>query len=240
LILGENIFPLFQPIYDIHNKKIIKYECLARGRVDGKVIAPYKFLNAAERLELTTNITRMMVEKSFEFFQYNTYKFSINVTGADLLDTRFTDFLNLKIKRYEIDPTRVTFEILENVTTYSSTNTILESLDEIKSLGFKLAIDDFGVENSNFSRLLEIDLDYIKIDGLFIKNILVSEKDKKIVLAIVGLAKTLGVETIAEFVETKEVLDVLRECGVDHAQGYYIGKPKEYLLDEKQESSIEI
>lgn len=240
LILGESIFPLFQPIYDIYQKKIIKYECLARGRVEGKIIAPYKFLNAAERLELTTNITRTMIDKSFAFFKYNRFSFSINLTGADLLDARFIEFLELKLKRHNMDPTRVTFEILESVTTYSSTSVMLESLKKIKHLGFKLAIDDFGVENSNFSRLLEIELDFIKIDGLFIKNIAINEKDKKIVLAIVGLAKNLGVETIAEFVETKEVLEVLRECGVDHAQGYFIGKPQEYLLDEDQELKVEI
>jgi len=93
-----------------------------------------------------------------------------------------------------------------------------------------LAIDDFGVENSNFSRLLEIDLDFIKIDGLFIKNILVSERDAKVVKSIVGLAQNLGVETIAEYVENEEIFKVLEACGVDYVQGYHIGKPEEFLL----------
>ena len=131
-----------------------------------------------------------------------------------------------------MDPNRVVFEILENITTYNSGNIVLESLNSIKAFGCKLAIDDFGVENSNFARLLEIDLDFIKIDGLFIKNILVSEKDKKVVMAIVGLAQTLGVETIAEFVENEEIFNLLEECGVDYAQGYHIGKPEDYLLHE--------
>ena len=99
-------------------------------------------------------------------------------------------------------------------------------------------LDDFGVENSNFSRLLEIDLDLIKIDGLFIKNIHISEKDKKVVQAIVGLARTLGVETVAEFVENEEVLKTLIECGVDYAQGYYIGKPEKYLLEELELTTV--
>jgi len=230
LIISESIRPFFQPIYDMKQKKIMKYECLARGVIDGKLIAPYKFLNAAERLDLTKNITRIMVDKSFAFFKDSDYSFSINLTGADLLDQNFIGYLEIKLKRYEIDPSRVVFEILENITTYSSGNVVLESLNSIKACGCKLAIDDFGVENSNFARLLEIDLDFIKIDGLFIKNILVSEKDKKVVMAIVGLAQTLGVETIAEFVENKEIFDVLEECGVDYAQGYHIGKPEDYLL----------
>jgi EAL domain-containing protein (putative c-di-GMP-specific phosphodiesterase class I)/GGDEF domain-containing protein len=230
LILSESIRPYFQPIYDIKQKKVIKYECLARGMINGKAIAPYKFLNAAERLDLTKNITRVMIDKSFAFFKDNDYSFSINLTGADLLDPNFINYLGIKLKRYAMDPSRVVFEILENITTYSSGNIVLESLTSIKAFGCKLAIDDFGVENSNFARLLEIDMDFIKIDGLFIKNILVSEKDKKIVMAIVGLAETLGVETIAEFVENEEIFNLLEECGVDYAQGYHIGKPEDCLL----------
>ena len=230
LILSESIRPFFQPIYNIKDKKIEKYECLARGIINGKVIAPYKFLNAAERLDLTKNITRVMIDKSFSFFKGNDYSFSINLSGADLLDPNFVSFLEMKLKRYKIDPSRVVFEVLENITTYNSGNVVIEALRNIKAFGCKLAIDDFGVENSNFSRLLEIDMDFIKIDGLFIKNILVSEKDAKVVKSIVGLAQNLGVETIAEYVENEEILKVLEACGVDYVQGYHIGRPEEYLL----------
>ncbi len=229
LILSESIRPFFQPIYNIKTKKIEKYECLARGMINDKVIAPYKFLNAAERLDLTKNITRVMIDKSFSFFKDNNYSFSVNLSGADLLDPNFINYLEIKLNRYKMDPTRVVFEVLENITTYSSGKVVLGTLNSIKELGCKLAIDDFGVENSNFSRLLEIDLDFIKIDGLFIKNILASEKDKKVVRSIVGLAETLGVETIAEFVENEEIFNVLETCGVNYAQGYHIGKPQDYL-----------
>jgi EAL domain-containing protein (putative c-di-GMP-specific phosphodiesterase class I) len=232
LILSESIRPFFQPIYNMHDKKIEKYECLARGIINEKVIAPYKFLNAAERLDLTKNITRAMIDKSFSFFKDNDYSFSINLSGADLLDPNFISFLDIKLKRYKIDPSRVVFEVLENITTYSSGNVVIEALHSIKAFGCKLAIDDFGVENSNFSRLLEIDMDFIKIDGLFIKNILVSEKDIKVVKSIVGLAQNLGVKTIAEYVENEEIFKVLESCGVDYVQGYHIGKPEEYLLVE--------
>lgn len=230
LILSESIRPYFQPIYNMKTKKIEKYECLARGMINDIVIAPYKFLNAAERLDLTKNITRVMIDKSFSFFKDNQYSFSINLSGADLLDSNFINYLEIKLNRYKLDPSRVVFEVLENITTYSSRNIVLDTLKSIKELGCKLAIDDFGVENSNFSRLLEIDLDFIKIDGLFIKNILLSEKDKKVVKAIVGLAETLGVETIAEFVENEEIFNVLEACGVNYAQGYYIGKPEDHLV----------
>ena len=232
LILDEKIYPVFQPIYDISRQSIVKYECLARGDLHGEMMLPCQFLAGAKRLGLTTNITHIMINKCFVFFKDNTMEFSINITEPDLLNPNFINFLDIKLKRYNMDPSRVTFEVLENITTHNQSNSVLDALHSLKQRGCKIAIDDFGVENSNFSRLLEIDLDLIKIDGLFIKNIHISEKDKKVVQAIVGLARTLGVETVAEFVENEEVLKTLIECGVDYAQGYYIGKPEKYLLEE--------
>ena len=229
LILEERITPFYQAIYDIKNDEIIKYECLVRGIDKNEIIPPYRFLEAADRLGLTTNITRLMIDRCFLYFNNSQHKFSINITGSDLLDSSFLDFLKIKLKHYNIRPENVTFEILENITTHSSSSVVLDSLGKIKKLGCQIAIDDFGVENSNFSRLLEIDLDYIKIDGLFIKNIHKNEKDQKVVNAMVSLAKTLNVKTVAEFVETREVLEVLKECNVDYAQGYLIGKPQKEI-----------
>lgn len=230
IILNEDIYPVFQPIYDINQEKIVKYECLARGELDGEELLPYRFLESAARLGLTKNITHLMLEKCFNFFEDNEVHFSINITGSDLLNEHFINILEIKLRRYKIDPSRVTFEVLENITTHSS-RTVLNTLQKIKELGCQIAIDDFGVEHSNFSRLLEIDLDLIKIDGLFIKNIQNSEKDKKVVQAMVGLARTLGVKTVAEYVENVEILKILKECGIDYAQGYYIGKPEKALID---------
>ncbi|WP_457746607.1 EAL domain-containing protein [Sulfurimonas sp.] len=229
MIISNNIEPYFQPIYNIEKNVIDKFEVLARGFYNGNVIAPINFLESAKRLGLITTITKMMINKSFAFFQQNDYQFSINITDRDLVEDYLQDFLEKKLKKYSIDPQRLTLEILENVTISLDHEEITERLARIKDLGIKIAVDDFGVENSNFSRLVELDFDYIKLDGLFIKNLDVNSKDIIVVKAIVQLAKALNIQTVAEFVENETIYKIVKECGVDYAQGYHIGKPSSSL-----------
>ena len=127
--------------------------------------------------------------------------------------------------QFALDPKRVTFEILENITVAKNSRRITQELNRLQMMGFKIAIDDFGIENSNFSRLLEINLDFIKIDVIFIKNLKNNERNRTITRAIVNLAKTLGIQTVAEFVEDAEVYGIVKQCGIDFAQGYHVGRP---------------
>lgn len=230
LLKDEAIEPYYQPIADTNTGEILKYEVLARGNYEGELLSPYFFLEPAEKLGLVSSITRMIVKKSFAYFQDKETKFSINITQRDLLDKYLIVFLEEKLNLFKIDPRRVTFEILENVTVGEQHELIIKQLNALKSMGFEIAIDDFGIENSNFSRLLEIDFDYIKLDGMYIKGLKESKKDRVIVSAIVSLAKTLNIKTIAEYVEDEEILEIIKECGVDMAQGYLIGKPKFTVL----------
>lgn len=171
-----------------------------------------------------------MINKSFAFFQDKTHQFSINITERDLLESYLVDFLNEKMATYNISADRVTFEILENITLVKNNAKITEQLNGLRAMGFKIAIDDFGIENSNFSRLLEINLDFIKIDGVFIRNLKENARNRTITKAIVNLSKTLGIKTIAEFVEDEDIYNIIKECGIDYAQGYYIGKPEAVLI----------
>jgi len=230
LILEEKIFPYFQPIKDIAKDEVLKYEVLARGILDGQLYLPYQFIHAGEQLGLITAITRRIINKSFEFFQGKSYTFSINITERDLIEGYLPKFLEEKLKFYEINPTRVTFEILEHITISQSTSEITEQLSILKEMGFSLAVDDFGVENSNFSRLLDTHVDYLKIDGKFIRDLEVNMQHRMVTKAIVNLAKTLEIKTVAEFVENENVYNMVKECGVDYAQGYYLGKPKSNVL----------
>jgi len=230
LILDDKIEPYFQPIQDTETGEIFKYEVLARGVLGDRIIAPIFFITPAEKLGLITSITRIMINKSFEFFQDKTHQFSINITERDLLENYMVDFLNEKMMTYNISPSRVTFEILENITLIKNNGKITEQLNILRAMGFKIAIDDFGIENSNFSRLLEINLDFIKIDGVFIKNLKENARNRTITRAIVNLSKTLGIKTIAEFVEDEEIYNIIKDCGIDYAQGYYIGKPEPTLI----------
>ncbi len=231
MIEKDNIEPYYQPIFDFETNSVTKYEVLARGLYNNKIIAPIYFLESAQRLGLITSLTRIIINKSFAFFEHNNYDFSINLTERDFLEGYLCEFLQLKLAQYNISASRVTFEVLESVTTANENHQIIDKLMAMKHMGFKVAIDDFGIESSNFSRLIEIDFDYIKIDGIFIQNLDNNTKDKMIVKAIVNLANTLGIKTVAEFVKNKKVLDIVKECGVTSAQGYYIGKPEKNLLE---------
>lgn len=229
LIENESFVPYYQAIKDIKNDKIYKYEVLARGIYHDKVIPPISFLDAARRLGVLTTITRIMINKSFLFFEKNDMEFSINITEQDLGEGYLLPFLKMKLKKHGIKASRVTFEILENINLDKSDNRIDQALIEIRKLGCKIAIDDFGVENSNFLRLLELDFDILKLDGIFIKDLLTSEKSQRIVEAVVSLAQTLGIHTVAEYVENEEIYQLLEKLGVDFAQGYYINKPQEKI-----------
>ena len=231
LIMQEQIEPYFQPIQDLKTGAIVKYEALARGFYEGEVISPYFFVGQAEKLGLSTALTRLMINKTFAFFTDKTQEFSINLTERDLLEGYLIRFLKQKMQQYNIAPERITFEILENITVAKNSKRITQKLNRLREMGFQIAVDDFGIENSNFSRLLEINIDYIKIDGIFIRDLKDNEKNRTITRAIVNLAKTLGIKTVAEYVEDEEIYELIKECGIDYAQGYYVGKPEPQLLD---------
>jgi len=230
LVLNDAIEPYFQPIKDVKTGEIRKYEALARGILNDKIITPFFFIKPAEKLGLSTAITRTMINKSFAFMSDKTEEFSINLTERDLLEGYLRKYLDEKMALYGISAQRVTFEILENITVVKNSNKITKELNHLREIGFKVAVDDFGIENSNFSRLLEINLDFIKIDGIFIKGLKTNNKNRTITKAIVNLAKTLNIKTVAEFVEDEDIYEIISECGIDYAQGYLIGKPEPELL----------
>lgn len=230
MIKNNKIKAFYQPIMDIKTGEIVKYEVLARGNYNGKDYSPEYFIGSAESLGFIDSITRIMINNSFKLFSGTDMEFSVNLTTRDLLDEYFISFLEDKIALYDIKISQVTMEVLENITIGKRQTKIIKMLKKLKSMGFKIAIDDFGVENSNFSRLLEIKFDFIKFDAIFIKNIHRNKNDRTIVTAIVNMAKSLGIKTVAEYVESKEILDVLDKTGIDLAQGYFIGEPQPYLL----------
>jgi len=229
MIKANKIEAYYQPIIDVKSGKIVKYEVLARGEYNGEMYSPYYFIGAAEKLGIVDSITRIIVNKSFAYCSDKDVTISINITQRDLLDEYLIVFFEEKLRKYNMKAQNVTLEILENITIGRNQEKILKRLAELKEMGFKIAIDDFGVANSNFSRLLELKFDFIKLDAVFIKDIPYSQNDRTIVSAIVSMAKSLGIQTIAEYVESEEILDVLKNNGVDMAQGYLIGKPKAYI-----------
>lgn len=227
-ITNDNITPHFQPIYNVSTKKIEKYESLARiVHNDGEVIAPYRFLDIAIKSKLYPSITRNIIRKSFEFFKDKDYDFSINISINDVINAHTADFIIKSLQDFE-KPEQVVFEILESdkIGNYEE---LKEFITKVKSFGCKIAIDDFGSGYSNFSHILELDVDYIKIDASLVKKVATDQNAKKITKTIIKFAANLEIQTIAEFVEDKESLELLEAMGVDFVQGYYIGKPESGL-----------
>jgi len=225
----ENIVAYFQPIINNKTQKIEKYECLARIHDDDEVISPFLFLKAAHDSGNLSYVTRSLIAQSFKKFHNTEYEFSINITSDDL-QLEYLELLLVKnAQKYKIDPSRVVLELLEDITTLDN-QVILNQLDHLRALGFKIAIDDFGAESSNLSRLLEIDPDYIKIDGAFIKNILEDKKSQVIVDAVIMICRANGIKIIAEYIHNEDVQNKIVSLGIDYSQGYYFGAPQPELL----------
>ena len=218
----------FQPIYHFKTKRIEKYEALVRIQEKESIIPPFKFLDAAKQLHLLPHLTIQMIEQTFQILQGRSIECSINVTTQDLEDDTVIEHLQMACKRYDIDPSRVVLEILEDEDIYQ----FIPKIQALKADGFKIAIDDFGVGYSNFQKLQQLDANYIKIDGSLVKNIATNPHDLNIIDSIVTYAKTIGAKTIAEFVADEMIFTLLEKAGVDYAQGYYIAPPSSKLLTE--------
>ena len=222
--------PYFQGIYNNEQNQITKYEALVRIKGDnGKIISPFEFLDVAKLSGLLPQLTRRMIEKTFAFMEDKSCDFSINITEDDLNSHYLLEFLQEKAKEYNIVPYRVTIEILEGISAKGQKNNIAQ-LKELKRHGYKLAIDDFGAEYSNFERVLALDVDYLKIDARYIKNIDKDKKSYEIVKAIVNFASNMYISTIAEFVHNEAVQKIVKELGITYSQGYYFSEPDDKLL----------
>jgi diguanylate cyclase (GGDEF)-like protein len=225
----EQLVTYYQPIVNNKTKKIEKYECLIRIFDDGIITPPIRFMEASRLTGTLTLITKSVIEQSFKQFSNTDYEFSINITSTDLHLDYLEEQLLKCSKKYGINPSKVSLEMLEDINTLN-TPEILAQLNSLRYHGFKISIDDFGSESSNFSRLLEFSPDYIKIDGSFIKNILTDKKSLVIVEAVVLLCKKSNIKLIAEFVHSADVQAKVEELGVDYSQGYHFGEPREYLV----------
>jgi len=225
----NDVVPYFQPIVDNKTQTIHKFECLARIEHQGEIYSPFHFIDIAQMIGLLPNITRIMIDKSFQMFQNNDYTFSINITEIDLNDNYLQDYLREKLQEYNIAPSRVILEVLEGISTSGVANS-LEQLKNLQEMGFSIAIDDFGAQNSNFERVNSMNVDFIKIDGSFVKNIDHDAKSYSIVKTITEFSKSIGAEVIAEFVHNEAVQKKVEELGIEYTQGYYFGEPKKELV----------
>ncbi len=222
--------PWFQSIMSLEDNAIHHCEALARMKdEENNILAPNVFIDTAEKFGLIGAIDRQITEKvmlaQVELSrQGNSLTFSMNLSGKDLGDEELLSFIQSKIAETGVDPNHLIFEITETAAVHDLDSAI-RFINALREMGCHFALDDFGVGFTSFIYLKEMQVDYIKIDGSFIRNLHKSPNDQLFVKAITDVASGMGIKTIAEFVEYEETLNILREFGVDYAQGYLIGKP---------------
>jgi diguanylate cyclase (GGDEF)-like protein/PAS domain S-box-containing protein len=235
--LREDRFLLyFQPVLEIRTNTINHYEVLLRMRDHkGRIISPDQFIPVAERSGLIHAIDHLVLRKAITkqaklWSQGCKLTFSINLSGRVVDDPDLLPILEDLLKTTGADPSSLMFEVTE---TAAVANMIAAEsfMREIKAYGCRFALDDFGVGFSSFFYLKRLPVDYVKIDGVFIRQLAKNHQDRVFVKALSDITKGLGKKAVAEFVEDAETLALLREYGVEYAQGYYIGQPAPYLVE---------
>ncbi len=231
----------FQPIIAIghgcadagrpHHSEIL----LAIQDDEGRFVSPQEFVVAAEHFHKMPVIDRLVVREVMSWLREHpdlvaqTGSLAINLSGCSLNDTSFRQFLLEELRRSEIPAEQIGFEVTET-TGVESLGEAADFIEEIRRLGHHFALDDFGSGMSSYGYLRRLPVDFLKIDGVFVKDIDKNPEDCAIVRSITEIGHFMGKQIIAEYVENEAILERLREIGVDFAQGYHTGRPR--LLSE--------
>jgi EAL domain-containing protein (putative c-di-GMP-specific phosphodiesterase class I) len=239
--LKENRFILFgQPILPLRDEPGLsqKLEVLLRMiDEEDKMIPPSEFIPAAERYNMMAAIDRWVIRNALEAyskaFNGNREKgpqviWTINLSASSLADERFLDYITSQFTEIDVPPSSFCFEITETAA-ISNMGSATRFIAELKQIGCTFALDDFGNGFSSFNYLKNLQVDYLKIDGSFVKDMDQNRINRAMVEAINDLGHAIKVKTIAEFVTNKTVLDDLKALGVDYGQGYELGKPSPLL-----------
>jgi diguanylate cyclase (GGDEF)-like protein len=224
-----------QPIHDLASGKIERYELLLRmTSEEGELLPAASFIEAAERSGMVQELDRWVVSRALELLaererQGRPLSVHVNLSGASLTDVSVLEFIERRLDEAGADPSHCTFEITETANVYDY-ETAAGFADRLTDAGCQVAIDDYGAGFGPFHYLKRIPFDLIKIDGAFVRDMPRSDADQLTVKAIVQIARGLGKATIAEFVQDDTTAEMLREYGVDMAQGFHLGRPMD--LDE--------
>jgi diguanylate cyclase (GGDEF)-like protein len=231
--LEDEQFCLYaQEIMPLVGSENVHYEFLIRLiDEEGKLIPPDSFLPAAERYNLITKIDRWVIETSFRLlenepsFLHNIGFFSLNLSGQSLAEIDFQDFVIHKLTTCKLPLEKICFEITETAA-ISNLSMAIKFITTLKGYGCRFALDDFGCGLSSFSYLKNLPVDFLKIDGVFVKDIVDNPIDYAMVKSINEIGQVMGMQTIAEFVENDEIKERLKDIGVDYVQGSGIRKPQ--------------
>jgi EAL domain-containing protein (putative c-di-GMP-specific phosphodiesterase class I) len=218
-----------------HGDAGLHVELLLRLRDEsGQLVAPGHFIPAAERYGLMTLIDRWVVRNAFAVLAARLAEgadpistCAINLSGATFKDEGFLDYVRDQFRIYRVPPTIICFEITETsaIANLADASGFIQAL---QAIGCRFSLDDFGSGMSSFAYLKHLPVDYLKIDGSFVKDMLTDPIDRAMVEMISHIGKIMGKRTVAEFVESDDIIRALREIEVDYAQGYAIGKPEPF------------
>ncbi|MDW3094793.1 MAG: bifunctional diguanylate cyclase/phosphodiesterase [Gammaproteobacteria bacterium] len=220
-----------QPIVYLDNpKKASHFELLLRGQSDnGEVISPGKLIESAEDFNLTPMLDKWVIRNLFSWVNKNNsslsskYKFSFNLSALSINDSDLSQYIIEMAKKENINPRKINIEVTERVA-ISNLKRCYDFMRELIQEGFTFSLDDFGSGYCSFKYIQTLPFDVIKIDGSFIKDIETNKQNQTITKAVTDIANAYGKKTIAEYVENKEIADIVRSLGVDYGQGYYYSK----------------
>jgi EAL domain-containing protein (putative c-di-GMP-specific phosphodiesterase class I) len=229
--LDENTFEIrFQPINRIDTGATTHHEVLIRLRdEDGRLVSPDAFLPSAIRFGLMSEIDFWIIRRAaMACAEYRNdqlpLQLSINLSANAFETDDLASIVKQTFAEFDVDPTRIIFEITESLAIRRPQN-VERQIDELREYGCKLALDDFGTGYSSFSYLQKLHFDFIKIDGVFVQDILNNPVDQKMIRMIAEIGFEANMQTVAEYVQNAESLELLSELGVDLAQGYFVGRP---------------
>lgn len=198
---------------------------------DGSIIPPNAFLPAVERFDRAYKLDRWIIERVFKYIHENKSavkelnKISINLSGQSVAEDDLLPFIQDKARQYRINSKKVCFEVTETAA-IANLSTAIDLITELKDQGFLFALDDFGSGLSSFAYLKTLPVDFLKIDGIFVKDMQTDKVNYAMVKAIHEMSAVLDKQTIAEYVENEAVVELLTEIGVDYGQGFFLGKPE--------------
>lgn len=225
--LEQDLFVLhYQPIVSLADGRLSHHEALVRlaDEPGGGVIGPASFLPAAERYGLIRAIDRMVLEKVVTLLADSPGSIAMNLSALSVTDPAMLDEIERVLALHGVDPRRLVIEVTETAS-ISDMPRASGFCAGVQRLGCAVALDDFGAGFGSFHYLKHLPFRYLKIDGDFIRGLPGSTHDQLVVRALVGLVREMGQQTIAEFVGDRQTLELLREYGVDYAQGFEIGRP---------------
>ncbi|RUO66351.1 EAL domain, c-di-GMP-specific phosphodiesterase class I (or its enzymatically inactive variant) [Pseudidiomarina planktonica] len=219
----------FQPKTSCFTGKLVGFECLARWpQKEGGMIPPDQFISLAEQSGLINELTRQIYRYALANLPLTArdqnLKYALNLSPLNLLDQTFPRWLLTECQKNDISPSSIILEVTETAS-MDNPLALLESLTQFRIRGFQLSIDDFGVGYSSLVQLARLPFSELKIDQMFVKTLSTSEESQKIVAAVIGLGKSLGLNVVAEGVEDEIAFNYLRDLGCDEAQGYFIARP---------------